>query len=165
MEKTSYTPTYLRKSNYGTHTPPEWQPPWRIIEDEDIARYFALQFLNEVLAMIYQNTRNFDIPIAGNVQGIQAEREEIYNRLQMKSMYLSQLSTGEESSIFMDYKYMRQAAEQKMGEALGATDQDAAITAGWRKLFSLFDKNMLPDEALFLAQAIVDTWGWRTETR
>lgn len=115
--------------------------------------------------MIYQNTRNFDIPIAGNVQGIQAEREEIYNRLQMKSMYLSQLSTGEESSIFMDYKYMRQAAEQKMGEALGATDQDAAITAGWRKLFSLFDKNMLPDEALFLAQAIVDTWGWRTETR
>lgn len=133
-----------------------WQPPSRNYGDENIPELFAMMFLDENLAMMLQENRDPGIPIYAGADENAANRNQITERMQNDGAYFY----PQGGSIFMDYKIMRDAACQELGEATGKTDQYDAIVAGNKILKSRFNHHMTTDEALQTARDIVESWKW-----
>jgi len=136
--------------------PINWHPPAKNLGGENIPALYAQFFVDEIVAMIFVKTRNFNLPIAKGINKLTQKNEDIEKRLKKSNLYFYEPN----GSVFMDYKIMRNEAYEKIGKEMGEKDPEKASILGYNELKKQFNLNMSTDDALQLARNIVANWDW-----
>ena len=116
--------------------PTNWHPPSQKHGGENIPELYAQMLVDEVVGMMFAQTRNFELPIAQGMEALTAEKNQVSQRLKQSGQYFHQPG----GSIFMDYKIMRGEAYRKTGQAMGEEDSEKANTLGYQVIKSSLDQ-------------------------
>jgi hypothetical protein len=136
--------------------PEAWYPPKQNHGGENIPRLFALILLDEIVARICAQARNFDLPIAQEIDAALLEKDNVLQRLKQEGAY----TYFPNRSIFDDYKRMLCLACIKIGSEMGVEDPRTASEEGFDEYKRQFYPDMPTEKALDLARNIVTTWDW-----
>jgi len=137
--------------------PDNWTPPTQNYGGENIPELYARMLLDETVAMLCVQARNFDIPIAQGIDALLAEQNAVTERLKQSGAYFYE----PDGSVFMDYKIMRGEAYRKIGKEMGEDDPEEASVLGHQALREQFNSDMSTEEALQLARSIIANWNWK----
>lgn len=136
--------------------PTDWTAPAKDFGGENIPELYAQMLVDEVVGMMYAQTRNFDLPIGTGIDQIEAEQKAVTSRLKDRNLYFHK----PDGSIFMDYKIMRGEAYRKIGRGMGIEDPEQASVAGYHAVKEQFRPEMSTDEAMQIARGIIESWDW-----
>lgn len=140
--------------------PEGWQPLPQTYHGEDLLEYYAIMLVDEVSGIICSTVDSFEIPLVANLPDILAQKEVVNNRLREQDIYYHPPDT----SVFLDYKLMRQAATIRIGNDHGEFDPDSAARIGFNEIIGSFCADMSTEQALSTARHIVRRWEWSPES-
>jgi len=136
--------------------PASWRPPSREHGGENIPELYAQMLLNEVVAMMFVETRDFNLPIAQGIEAVTAAKNQTSQRLETKGRYFYK----PDGSVFMDYKIMCDEAYRRIGQQSGEKDLEKASVLGYQLMKAQFSLDMSTEEALQVARNIINSWNW-----
>ena len=140
--------------------PKDWTPPPREFGGEDLVEYFAFKFVQEYIgSLVRVYGVDYIPPVAQGYEEMAQIHEGVTARLIDNGHYYD----GMESTLFGDYKIMRDDANVRIGINMGIEDPIRAESAGSKRVFGELRPGMTIEQALGVAREIVSSWEWWEE--